>query len=77
MATPIELEHDKWEVGLVEISYTKKYKKRYLRNTLRLGSEDIIFPIKHYESVFDLRKNLPQISILLQTKTLSLYLVTT
>jgi len=77
LATPIELEHDKWEVGLVEISYTKKYKKRYLRNTLRLGSEDIIFPIKHYESVFDLRKNLPQISILLQTKTLSLYLVTT
>jgi hypothetical protein len=25
LATPIELEHDKWEVGLVELSYPKGY----------------------------------------------------
>ena len=36
LATPLELEHDKWEVGLVEISYPKGYKKRFLHNTLRL-----------------------------------------
>jgi len=53
-ATPLELEHDKWEVALVEISYPKWYKMRYLHNTLCLVSEDIIFPVKHYESVFDL-----------------------
>ena len=38
LATPLELKHDKWEVGLVEISFPKAYKKRYLHNTLRLGS---------------------------------------
>ena len=58
--TPLELEHDKWEVGLVEISYPKGYKNRYLHNTLRLGLEDIVFPLKHYESVFDLLTNIPQ-----------------
>jgi hypothetical protein len=42
LATPLELEHDKWEVGLVEISCPKRYKKSYLHNTIRLGSEDII-----------------------------------
>jgi len=31
-----------------------------LHNTLGLVSEDIIFPVKHYESVFDLLKNIPQ-----------------
>jgi len=60
LATPLELEHDKWEIGLVEISYPKGYKKSYLHNTLRLGSESIIFPVKHYESVFDLLTNIPQ-----------------
>lgn len=59
LATPLELEHDKWEVGLVEISYPKGYKKRFLHNTLRIGSEEIIFPVKHYESVFDLLTNIP------------------
>ena len=47
LATPLELEHDEWDVGLVEISYPKGYKKRYLHNTLRLVSEDILFPVKH------------------------------
>ena len=51
LATPLELEHDKWEVGLVEISYPKGYKKRFLHNTLRLDSEEIKFPVKHYESL--------------------------
>jgi hypothetical protein len=53
------LEHYKWEVGLVEISYPKGYKKRFLHNTLCLDSEEITFPIKHYESMFDLLKNIP------------------
>jgi len=26
LATPLELEHGKWEVGLIQISYTKEYK---------------------------------------------------
>ena len=58
--TPLELEHDKWEVGLVEISYPKGYKKRFLHNTLRLDSEEFKFPVKHYESVFDLLTNIPR-----------------
>ena len=52
LATPLEWQHDKWEVGLFEISYPKGYKKRYLHNTLRLGSEDIIFPVKNYVSSY-------------------------
>jgi hypothetical protein len=54
LATPIELEHDKWEVGLVEISYPRGYKKRVLYNTLRFDSTSIKFPVKHYESLNDL-----------------------
>ena len=77
LATTLELEHDKWEVGLVEISYPKGYKKRYLHNTLRLGSDDIIFPVKHLESVFDLLTNIPNISNRPQSRNLSVYLVTT
>jgi hypothetical protein len=60
LATPLELEHDIWEVGLVELSYPKGYKKSYLQSTLRLGSEEFIFPVKHYESVFDLLTNITQ-----------------
>ena len=29
-------------------------------NTLRLDSEEVIFPVKHYKSVFDLLTNIPQ-----------------
>ena len=36
LATPIELEPDKREVEVVEISYPKGYKKRLLYYTLRL-----------------------------------------
>jgi len=45
------LEHDKWEMGLFEIAYNKGYKKGFLHNTLSLDLEEIIFPVKHYESV--------------------------
>jgi len=51
MATPLELEHDRWEAGLFAISYPKEYKKR-LCKIHRLYSEEIIFPVKHSESVF-------------------------
>jgi len=54
------LEHDKWEVRLVEISYPKGYKKRYLHSTLRLGSEGIIYSVRHYETVFHFLTNIPQ-----------------
>ena len=59
LATPLQLEHDKWEVWLVGVSYPKGYKKRFLHNTLRLDSEEITFPVKHYESMFDLT-NIPR-----------------
>jgi len=45
VATPLELEHDKWEVGLVEVCYPKGYKKRFWHNTLCLGTEEITFPV--------------------------------
>jgi hypothetical protein len=50
LATPIQLKPDEWEVGLVKISYPKGCKKHFLLNTLRLDSEEISFPVKHYES---------------------------
>jgi len=59
LATPLEVEHNKWDVGLVEISNPKGCKKLYLHKKIRLGSEDI-FPLKQYESVFDLLTNVPQ-----------------
>ena len=54
MATLIELKRDEWEVDVVEISYPKGYKKLFLLNTPRLDSEEISFPVKHYESMYDL-----------------------
>ena len=54
LATPIEIEPDKWEVGLIEISYPKGYKKRVQQNILRLGSSEIKFPVRHYKSLNDL-----------------------
>jgi hypothetical protein len=36
LATPIEKEPDKWDVGLVEISCIKGYRKRLQYNTIRL-----------------------------------------
>jgi len=60
LATPLELEHGDWKVDLIEISYPKGCKKLSLHNTLRLDSEEITFPVKHYECVFDLLTNIPQ-----------------
>jgi hypothetical protein len=34
--------------------------KHLLHNTIQLYSAEIIFPVKHYESVFDLLTNIPQ-----------------
>jgi hypothetical protein len=71
LATPLELEHDKWEVGLVKISYPKGYKKRYLYNTRRVGSEDIIFPVKIMILFLIFSQIYPNFSNRLQTKTFS------
>ena len=60
LATPLVLQPNRWEVGLLEISYPKGYKKRFLHNTIRLDSEEITFPVKHYESLSDLVTNIPQ-----------------
>ena len=60
LPTPIEFEHDKWKVRLVEISYPKGYWKSLLYITLRLDSTEIKFPVKHYEFLYDLITNLPQ-----------------
>jgi len=59
LATPVELQHNKWEVGLVEISYPSGYKKRFRHNTIRLDSQEVIFPVKDYESMLDLFTNVP------------------
>jgi len=32
----------------------------FWQNTFRLGTEEIIFPVKHYECVFGLLTNIPQ-----------------
>jgi len=50
LATPLELEPNKWEVGLVEISYPKGYKKCFRHNIIRLDLQ-VIFPVKDYESL--------------------------
>jgi len=60
LATTLELEQDKWEVRLVEMCYPKRYKKRFLHNTLLLDSEEITFAVKHYESFLDLLTNIPR-----------------
>jgi hypothetical protein len=59
LATPLELQHDKCEIGLVEISYPNGYKKRIKHNTIYLDSQEIIFPVKDYESMLDLLRNIP------------------
>jgi len=41
------------EFLLDQISFPKGYKKRFWRNTPRLVTEEVTFPVKYYESVFD------------------------
>jgi len=45
LATPLELQPNKWEVGLVEISYPNGYKKRFRHKAIRLDSQ-VIFPVR-------------------------------
>jgi hypothetical protein len=47
LATPIELEPHMWEVGLIEISYPKGYRKQAKYNVLKLDSREIKFPVRH------------------------------
>jgi len=44
----------------VEISYPKDTKSVSIQNTLHLDLEEIIIPVTHYESVFDILTNIPQ-----------------
>jgi hypothetical protein len=53
LATPIELEPQRWEVDLVEISYSKGYKKQAEYNVLKLDSREIKFPARHYKSLYE------------------------
>jgi hypothetical protein len=55
---PIDLKREEWEVGLVEISYPTGYRKRNRHSTLRLGKVKINFPVKHYDNMSDLAKQL-------------------
>jgi len=55
------LQHNKWEVGLVEISCPNGYKKRFRHNTIHLDSQEVIFPVKDYESMLDLLTNIPDL----------------
>jgi len=60
-ATPIEIDPDKWKVGLFETSCPRGYKKRLLYNSIRLDSMEIKFPVKHYEILYDLVTNLTRV----------------
>jgi hypothetical protein len=43
LASPLELEPNKWDVGLVHISFPKGYKKRLRHNIICLDSQDVPF----------------------------------
>jgi hypothetical protein len=75
LATPLELQHNKWEVGLLEISYSNGYKKSFRHNTIRLDSQEVIFPVKDYESMLDLVTNIPNLLEPCKRKGLCVYLV--
>ena len=77
LATPLQLKHNKWEVGLVEISYPDVYKKSFRHNTIRLDSQEVIFPVKDYESMLDLLTNIPDLLEPSKKKSLRAYLVST
>jgi hypothetical protein len=77
LATPLELQHNKWEVGLVEILYPNGYKNRFRQNTIRLGTQEVIFPVKDYESMLDLFTNIPDLLDPSKKKSSCAYLVST
>ena len=64
-------------MGLFEIAYNKGYKKGFLHNTLSLDLEEIIFPVKHYESVWSSHKHTSIFRAVYKRKTSSVYLGTT
>jgi hypothetical protein len=46
LTTPIEIETDKWDVGLIENTSSNIYKKQIQHIILRLGSKEVTFPVK-------------------------------
>jgi hypothetical protein len=62
LAAPLDFEPIKWKVGLVNISYPDGYKKPFRHNILRLDSQNIPFPVRHYESMLDLVNNIPELN---------------
>jgi len=71
--TPLEVKPNTWEVGQVEISPPKCYKEIFLQNTISLNSEEIIFQVKHLESVFDFSQIYNIFRNRLKRKTLLVY----
>jgi hypothetical protein len=61
LALPLELKPNKWEVGLVQISYPNDYKKLFRHNIIRLDSQDVLFPVKNLESMLDLVTDIPHL----------------
>ena len=55
------MQNNKREVRLVEISYPNGYKNRFRHSTIRLHSQDVIFPVKDYESMLDILTNIPDL----------------
>jgi hypothetical protein len=74
LASPLELEPNKWEVGLVNISYPNGYKKHFRHNILRLDSQDIPFPVRHYEFMLDHVNNIPELNEPSKKQILCVYL---
>jgi len=54
LATVIENNPDKWEVGQVEISHPRDYKKQPLHNVLHMASREIKFSVWHYTSLYNI-----------------------
>jgi len=73
----LELKTNKWEVGLVEILYPNGYKKRFQHNVIRLDSQEVIFPVKDYESMLDFSQIFLICRNRLKRKVLCVYLVNT
>jgi hypothetical protein len=62
LASPLDLEPNKSEVGLVNIPYPNGYKRHFWHSILRLDSQDIPFPVRHYESMLDIVNNIPELN---------------
>ena len=51
--------------------------KTFCHNTIRLDSQEVIFPVKDYESMLDLVTNIPNLLEPCKRKGLCVYLVST